>query len=82
MEEVSTLNTSVSKRLSCEHSFHMDCILNWFKQADSCPVCRTDQLDDIFIQYKKDIEDNLRAKYKDAIESLEEDIRQLERRRF
>lgn len=84
-ETVSSQNTSVSKRLSCGHSFHIDCILRWFKESDSCPVCRTNQEDDIFIEYKKDIEENLRLKYQDAIRSLEvelEEVREHERRPF
>jgi len=28
--------------LSCQHSFHMPCIKQWFEQNVHCPVCRAD----------------------------------------
>ena len=27
--------------IPCDHSFHTNCILNWFKQEKRCPICRT-----------------------------------------
>ena len=30
-------------KLSCDHYFHKECILNWFSSGDcrnSCPICR------------------------------------------
>ena len=32
-------NTSIYK-LSCNHSYHINCIETWFKQNLSCPICR------------------------------------------
>ncbi len=37
---LSSLNDNISK-LSCNHSFHTNCINEWFKVKDSCPLCRT-----------------------------------------
>lgn len=32
-----TSNISI---LSCEHCFHTDCIKNWGKRKNNCPICR------------------------------------------
>ena len=74
MEKVSTKNTIRSKRLSCGHPFHMHCILSWYKEADTCPICRVSQDNDDMILFKKGIEESMRQKYKDAIEDLEHDL--------
>ena len=26
--------------LKCNHHFHADCIIQWFKDSDTCPLCR------------------------------------------
>lgn len=28
------------KKVSCGHTFHLQCINNWLKQSESCPICR------------------------------------------
>lgn len=33
-------NTYVSK-LTCNHHYHQDCISNWIKIKNTCPLCRT-----------------------------------------
>ena len=73
-ENVKSTNTVGTKRLTCGHSYHRDCILEWFITSDECPVCREKQPDDPFIIFKLKVEDELRKKYKDAIESLEDQV--------
>ena len=74
MEEVSSQNTATSKRLTCNHSFHLDCILNWYKQASVCPICRKEQNDDLFVIFKEGIKDEMREIYSDAIKSLQQEV--------
>lgn len=28
--------------LDCEHTFHGQCIVNWFKHKTNCPICRNE----------------------------------------
>ena len=74
---ITSTNTIKTKRLSCGHSFHVECIIEWFVTSDVCPVCRTKQEDDIFLNFKNKVEDTMREKYKDAISSLEHEIETL-----
>jgi hypothetical protein len=34
--------TNQQLSLRCNHSFHRECIEQWFRQSPRCPVCRTD----------------------------------------
>jgi len=67
-------NTSTSRRLNCNHSYHLDCILKWYKSSSQCPICRKDQSEDIFIEFKEDIKREMRELYSDAIRTLEEEV--------
>ena len=80
-EQVPSTNSAKTKRLSCGHAFHIDCILNWFVNSDICPICRKSQTKDLFISFKNKIEDEMRRKYRDAIMSYEHEIRRLRRAR-
>ena len=73
MEDVRSTNSAHTKRLACGHSFHFNCIIKWFVTSDECPTCRTKQPNDPIIQFKDQIENELRQKYMDAIRSLETD---------
>ena len=77
LEPVSSTNTINSKRLLCGHAFHPQCILNWFVTSDECPVCRTKQTGDSFLEFKEKVEEALREKYKDAIDSLQNEVQAL-----
>jgi hypothetical protein len=81
LEPVPSLNSKGTKRLSCTHAFHTQCILTWFETSDECPTCRTEQDTDSIIIFKKHIEDNLRVKYQDAIRSLQHEVNILRMRR-
>ena len=77
-ENVKSTNTVGTKRLTCGHSYHSTCILEWFVTSDECPVCREKQVDDPIIKFKLKVEDELRKKYRDAIQSLEEQVNMYE----
>jgi hypothetical protein len=79
-EKVPSTNSAKTKRLSCGHSFHLNCILNWFVTSDCCPVCRKEQTKDVLISFKNKIENEMRDKYRDAILTYEHEIRRLRRR--
>lgn len=70
------------KNLLCNHSFHSDCILQWFVESDTCPICRTSQKCDLIIIFKNKIEDNMRLKYMNAIHSLEDEVAILQQNYF
>jgi len=76
-ESVPSTNSAKHKRLKCGHAFHFDCIIRWYVESDVCPVCRQEQVHDPLIQYKKKIEKKMRKIYKDAIVSLQSELRQI-----
>lgn len=65
------------KTLTCKHTFHTNCILKWFVENNTCPVCRVPQPNDEFVVFGNMVADNIRAKYRDAILSLENEIREI-----
>lgn len=74
MESVPSTNSARHKRLTCGHAFHTNCIITWFETSDECPTCREPQQNDVFIQYKLNIERRMRRKYMAAIRSLENEV--------
>ena len=79
LEDVKSNNTQHNKRLTCAHSYHMPCIMDWFKTSNACPVCRIEQPDDPLILFKEGVEENLRLVYQDAIKTLERQVRRYRR---
>ena len=71
MEDVRSTNSANTKRLTCGHAFHYKCIIRWFSTSDDCPTCRKKQIADPLIQFKQQVEEEMRLKYRDAIRSLE-----------
>lgn len=78
-EKVPSTNSARSKRLWCGHSYHFRCIIKWFETSDVCPVCRKTQSTDDLITFRKNIEESMRIKYKDAIKNYEREIVRLRR---
>ena len=68
------------KKLKCKHMFHSKCIIKWFETSIECPQCRMEQDDDPIVVFRKNIEDNMREKYRDAIRSLEVELARARRR--
>lgn len=76
-EKVPSTNSAKTKRLTCGHAFHLNCISNWFVNSDCCPVCRKEQTKDSLISFKNKVEDEMRDKYRDAMATYEYEIRRL-----
>jgi hypothetical protein len=55
--------------------------MTWFEMSDECPVCRTEQDTYALIIFKKNIEEAMRIKYREAIRSLEHQVQILRTRR-
>lgn len=73
LEPVLSTNTVNSKRLSCGHAFHVPCIMEWFVESDECPACRTKQHGDPILQFREKSQNVIRARFRDALHSLEEE---------
>ena len=69
------------KKLKCRHVFHAKCIMKWFETSIECPQCRMEQDDDPIVVFRRNIEDNMREKYRDAIKSLEAEVQRARRAR-
>ncbi len=79
LEPTRSTNSAGTKRLTCGHAFHTNCILTWFVTSDVCPACRTSQAGDPFLDFRNAIQDDMRAKYMDTIKSYEKEIKNLRR---
>lgn len=67
------------RKLACKHRFHTKCIIRWFETSVECPVCRMEQDSDPLVIFRRNVEENIREKYKDAIKSLELELRRRNR---
>lgn len=54
------------KRLHCNHSFHSNCILQWFQQDNRCPICR-----DVQSEYEE--QGDVKMRDEEAEEEAEEE---------
>ena len=68
------------KKLKCKHVFHAKCIMTWFETSIECPQCRMEQDDDPIVIFRKNVEENIREKYRDAIRTLESEVARARRR--
>ena len=74
------IRPSACRQLKCKHKFHTKCIMTVFETSIECPLCRMEQDDDPIVIFRKNVEDNLREKYRDAIKSLEQELARARRR--
>ena len=80
-EDVTTRNTFSTRRLKCGHAYHTTCLMNWLSTDGydpTCPTCREDISDMDLVVFKTKVEDNMRARYKDALESNDLEIQRLQ----
>lgn len=75
-----TIQSDDKMVLTCGHTFHTECMVQWYASSSKCPVCRKDQGINQYVKLREIVEDNMREKYRDAINSLEEEILRLRRR--
>jgi hypothetical protein len=54
--------------------------MTWFETSIECPTCRMEQDDDPIVVFRKNVEENIREKYRDAIKSLEMEVARARRR--
>ncbi len=40
-----SLNSKTNKTLKCNHIFHINCITEWFIKNNSCPICRSIEIE-------------------------------------
>ena len=52
--------------------------MQWFETSIECPQCRMEQDDDPLVVFKKHVEENIRERYRDAVRSLQDEVRMLE----
>jgi len=52
--------------------------MSWYIESDVCPICREKQ-DDEILNFKENVEEKMRAVYKDALESNDREISRLRR---
>lgn len=42
LEKMQLDNEKTLSSLICEHTFHTECLIEWLKVKDLCPICRVD----------------------------------------
>mgnify|MGYP003649528635 CR=1 FL=1 len=67
------------KILNCGHSFHTQCLLRWFVTGATCPVCRKSSSGDQWVQFRELVAEEMRERYKDAMDSMEREMLSLRR---
>ncbi|ESO11559.1 hypothetical protein HELRODRAFT_71299 [Helobdella robusta] len=48
-------NKSFVSELKCRHSFHFDCIKEWFNGKSSCPTCRSEISSSVTIRHSYEV---------------------------
>jgi len=52
--------------------------MQWFETSIECPQCRMEQDDDPLVVFRKHVEENIRERYREAVRSLQDEVRILE----
>lgn len=44
LEEINKNDTNSMKKTGCNHTFHLNCLIEWKRRCSTCPICRNSNI--------------------------------------